>query len=181
MKQSVLQAWIDWCYGDTTTATENDWNRFVKETYDVWAEDKSGCDESLDELDGDEWDTYYEEHYSQDVFFDIAEENEELSEILNHHFNMASVSWEVVHLSKENPNDGMNTIIKFNTEFNSNYFSNEDDYEEITLNELRSFHLKDLLMSENQSRTGTWGRDDPSDPSNEIRKLLAYYLKYREE
>jgi len=169
MSWSITKQWIDWCYGDTSRATENDWNRFVQETYDAWAKDKSGHDEILNELEGNEWDAYYEEHYSREVFFEISEENEELSLILNGHFNLASVSWYV------------GSVISFSTESFSGDDINPDCCEKVSLQHLRNFYLMERLKTDKPNELGTWGRDDQSDPDNEIRKLLAFYLKYREE
>ncbi|QWD17881.1 hypothetical protein G6700_09325 [Polynucleobacter paneuropaeus] len=169
MSKSVYQDWIYWCDGDTTRATENDWNRFVQETYDAWAKDKSGYDEILNELEGNEWDAYYEEHYSQDIFFENSNENEELSFILNGHFNLASVCWEA------------DTIISFSTPSFPFDEVLPEECEKVSLQHLRNFYLMECLKTDKPNELGTWGRDDQSDPDNEIRKLLAFYLKYREE
>jgi hypothetical protein len=169
MSKSVYQDWLYWCDGDTTRATENDWNRFVREVYENWVDYKSSDDEMLNSLEGKKRDDYFEKHYSQDMFFETSSENEELSLILNGHFNLASVCWEV------------DTIISFGTPSFPFDEVLPEECEKVSLQYLRNFYLMECLKTDKPNELGTWGLDNPDDPDNEVRKLLAFYLKYRNE
>ena len=50
MSWSITEQWRDWCNGDTSRATDEDWNAFVRMIYESWVKEESENDENLNDL-----------------------------------------------------------------------------------------------------------------------------------
>jgi hypothetical protein len=185
MSWSITEQWRDWCAGDTSRATDDDWNAFVRMVYESWVEEESENDENLNDLEGDEYNDYFEENYSEEVFFENSEANEELQLIKEYRFNMSTVSWD-----ETDPPDGeedilINRSIRFDTESTPNDELDDDgDYEEVQVKELLNFYITNQLnLSPNDASKFTviYESSEKEDNELEIEEILSYYLANREE
>ena len=165
--------WIDWCRHDTSKANQQDWHEFVERVYKNWVKKISSNDEAFHQLEGAAQDKYIDDHYDRDSFVSSAEEAANLDSIFFDYINLASVSWEIsgaLGIDEEKK-----IIIHFKTK------AYAEDGEKISLNDLRKFYLMDLLKLSDPYARPPFYIDAPDDPNDEIRKLLSYYLMYRND
>jgi hypothetical protein len=185
MSWSITEQWRDWCSGDTSRATDDDWNAFVHMIYESWVEEESENDEDLNDLEGAEYNEYFNKNYNEEMFFQNSVANEELQLIKEWRFNMSTVSWDEI-----DPPDGeedvlINRSIRFDTESTPNEKLDDDgDYEEVPVKELLIFYITNQLnLSPNDASKFTVidGSDEKEDNELELDEIFSYYLANREE
>ena len=185
MSWSITEQWRDWCNGDTSGATDEDWNAFVRMIYESWVKEESENDENLNELEGDELDEYMEENYSEEVFFDDSDANEELYLIKDSRFNMSSVSWEETDPPEGEEDILINRSIRFDTESTPDDELDEGgDYEEVPVKELLNFYITNQLnlsYADASRFVVIYGGSKKEANELEIEEILSYYLQNREE